>query len=115
MTMTPEEAREILGRFLEEKVSTTQAEIEQAYLHWLIQREIVWGGLSQDREPIDEAKAQRSQRLAELHEALTTAEHGGPPAPEGAAEEEHTLMQQIYDEAELELATNGLPVAWKPA
>jgi hypothetical protein len=114
MTMTPEDAREILGRFLEEKVSTTQAEAEGAYVQWLMQREIVWGGITQSHEVTDEDKHQRNERLTELHFALMSAANGGPPAPEGAAEEHDAIIQQIYDEAQLELATNGLPHGWKP-
>jgi hypothetical protein len=114
--MTPEEAREILGRFMQEKVSTTQAEAEEAYIQTLVQLELIGRPSRGEGEPDAEylRTSQRRHRLSELHATLTSADHGGPATPEGAEEEHRAIIEEIEQEARLKLATEGLPEEWRP-
>lgn len=112
--MTPEEAREILGRFLDQKVTTQQAEKEEAYTYWLVQLELTKGGLDQAGNVIDQRRADRSKNLAKLHTEITKAAHGGPTLERGQQEEHDRLLAEIVDEARLKLAAEGLPEEWQP-
>jgi len=117
--MTPEEAREVLATFLNEEVSQDQAEAELAYIQsetWLrtFPRPCRCEGSC---TPECLAHKELTHRLCELHTDATIEERKPDGDLEAAArwraEAEH-IYAGVRHEVEAEVATHGLPPAWRP-
>lgn len=85
--------------------SVLQAD-EDACLWWLIQREIMWGGITQAKEIVDEEAHARSRELSKMHQRACLH-----PEDTAAHERVIQLMAEITAAANLELAERKKLVA----
>jgi len=91
--LTDEEAREILAAFLAEKTTTIQAEAEHAWMLAEVQLQIVKGPHASD--------------IAALAALAINGD-------ERAQEQAQAIIEELYADAQLKLAKEGLPPEWRP-
>lgn len=92
--MTPEEARQILESFANEK----QEDVEAVYVWWLVQREVM--------------KGDRADELAKLHTEIWIRRRTGQVSDD-PQEKRDAIMEQLHQAALAKLTEEGLPPEWK--